>query len=228
MEQEPAILVVDDAQDICDLIEYSLKQAGYRHVDTASSGQEAVALCRECAPALIVPDLVFVGPRQGSRQADWLRPRCRRLHHQAVQSPRARVPRQGAAAARRFATNHDKARAGRSPRFIFGRMPRRKRRTARRTHKCRVSNFGAARQPSQSNPEPGTNFRTRLERGERRLRQHDHGAHSPFAPETGRRSVRAPLDRHEKGIRLQTGGSGCDAVKKKSGKAGAGCSCFPS
>lgn len=92
MEQEPAILVVDDAQDICDLIEYSLKQAGYRHVDTASSGQEAVALCRECAPALIVPDLVFVGPRQGSRQADRLRPRRRRLHHQAVQSPRARVP----------------------------------------------------------------------------------------------------------------------------------------
>lgn len=59
MEHEPAILVVDDAQDICDLIEYSLKQAGYRHVDIASSGQEAVALCRECAPDLIVLDLML-------------------------------------------------------------------------------------------------------------------------------------------------------------------------
>ncbi|MBN1812386.1 MAG: response regulator transcription factor [Anaerolineae bacterium] len=55
------ILVVDDEQSITDLLEYNLRQNGYRVV-VARDGHEALWLARTEQPDLIVLDLMLPGP----------------------------------------------------------------------------------------------------------------------------------------------------------------------
>lgn len=55
------ILVVDDEQSITDLLEYNLRQNGYRVV-VARDGHEALRLARTEQPDLIVLDLMLPGP----------------------------------------------------------------------------------------------------------------------------------------------------------------------
>ncbi|MGC8989472.1 MAG: response regulator, partial [Verrucomicrobiia bacterium] len=52
------ILVVDDEPDAVELIEFSLKQAGY-DVITAADGAEAVRKAQSFLPSLIVLDLML-------------------------------------------------------------------------------------------------------------------------------------------------------------------------
>ena len=54
------ILVVDDEPDIVALVVYHLAKAGYR-VSSASSGPDAIALCKRERPALVVLDLMLPG-----------------------------------------------------------------------------------------------------------------------------------------------------------------------
>jgi DNA-binding response OmpR family regulator len=55
------ILVVDDEQAIIDLLEYNLRQNGYR-VLVARDGHEALRLARAEQPDLIILDLMLPGP----------------------------------------------------------------------------------------------------------------------------------------------------------------------
>ena len=54
------ILVVEDEEDIQELLEYTLLNAGYR-VDVTDRGEEALELVREHSPALMVLDLMLPG-----------------------------------------------------------------------------------------------------------------------------------------------------------------------
>jgi two-component system alkaline phosphatase synthesis response regulator PhoP len=53
-----SILVVEDEESIAELVRYNLAREGYA-VQVASSGEEALALLRDCHPALIVLDLML-------------------------------------------------------------------------------------------------------------------------------------------------------------------------
>jgi DNA-binding response OmpR family regulator len=54
------ILVVDDEPAVTDLLAYNLRKAGYE-VLTAPDGREALSKARDCAPDLIVLDLMLPG-----------------------------------------------------------------------------------------------------------------------------------------------------------------------
>ncbi len=54
------ILVVEDEEDIQELLEYTLTNAGYR-VDVTDRGEEALELVQENHPALLVLDLMLPG-----------------------------------------------------------------------------------------------------------------------------------------------------------------------
>ena len=56
----PRVLVVDDEPDIVALVAYHLAKAGYR-VSTAATGADALEICRQERPALIVLDLMLPG-----------------------------------------------------------------------------------------------------------------------------------------------------------------------
>lgn len=54
------ILVIDDEQDILDLVEYNLKQNGYK-VSCVKTGEEALEAARSSKPDLILLDLMLPG-----------------------------------------------------------------------------------------------------------------------------------------------------------------------
>ncbi len=53
------ILLVDDEKDIVDLIETVLRQDGFQDVERAYTGMEAVRLCREYQPDVVVLDIML-------------------------------------------------------------------------------------------------------------------------------------------------------------------------
>lgn len=55
---EKRILLVEDDPDICKVVSFRLKQAGY-HVDIAHSGEEGLREAREHVPDLIILDLML-------------------------------------------------------------------------------------------------------------------------------------------------------------------------
>ena len=55
-----SILVVDDEEDVLELVRYNLDRSGYR-VETASSGEEALAKARRKLPDLVILDLMLPG-----------------------------------------------------------------------------------------------------------------------------------------------------------------------
>ncbi len=57
---EGTILVVDDEQDILELVEYNLKETGYR-VLLAETGEDALTMTQKELPELIVLDLMLPG-----------------------------------------------------------------------------------------------------------------------------------------------------------------------
>ena len=54
----PTILVVEDEQDILDLVDYNLQQAGFR-VLRAMDGFEALRISQRESPDLVVLDLLL-------------------------------------------------------------------------------------------------------------------------------------------------------------------------
>ncbi len=54
------ILVVDDEEDVLELVRYNLDKSGYQ-VETASSGEEALAKARRKLPDLVILDLMLPG-----------------------------------------------------------------------------------------------------------------------------------------------------------------------
>ena len=54
------ILVVDDEEDVLELVRYNLDRSGY-HVETASSGEEALEKARRKQPDLVILDLMLPG-----------------------------------------------------------------------------------------------------------------------------------------------------------------------
>lgn len=71
------ILVVDDEQDLCEIVQYNLQQEGYE-VDTANSAEEALAL-RLCDYDLLLLD-VMMGEMSGFRLAQHLKERPETAH----------------------------------------------------------------------------------------------------------------------------------------------------
>ena len=54
------ILIVDDEEDVLELVRYNLNKEGYR-IETATSGEEALAKARTVQPSLIILDLMLPG-----------------------------------------------------------------------------------------------------------------------------------------------------------------------
>ena len=54
-EEKPVILVADDEVHILHVVSLKLRNAGYQVV-TAQDGQEALSLCLQCRPALVITD----------------------------------------------------------------------------------------------------------------------------------------------------------------------------
>ena len=114
---EQTVLVVDDEEAIAEAVRARLESEGYR-VFVAADGPQAIELHAEHHPDLVVLDLMLPGmdglevckqiQRDGwtpvlmltakAEEADkvvGLRGRRRRLPHEAVQPPRARLPGEG-------------------------------------------------------------------------------------------------------------------------------------
>ena len=60
MEKQKTVLIVDDEEDILGLVEFHVKQQGYKTL-TAGSGETALKLARNEQPDLIVLDLMLPG-----------------------------------------------------------------------------------------------------------------------------------------------------------------------
>ncbi len=60
MEKQKAVLIVDDEEDILGLVEFHVKQQGYKTL-TAGSGETALKLARNEKPDLIILDLMLPG-----------------------------------------------------------------------------------------------------------------------------------------------------------------------
>lgn len=56
---EEKILLVDDERAILDLMEDALKRDGYRRIERATTGKEAIRLCREFEPDVVVLDVML-------------------------------------------------------------------------------------------------------------------------------------------------------------------------
>lgn len=56
---ENKILLVDDEKDIVDLIEEALQKEGYHAVQKASTGADALKICRDFQPSVIVLDIML-------------------------------------------------------------------------------------------------------------------------------------------------------------------------
>ena len=65
------ILIVDDEDDICQILSYSLQTAGYE-TTIAHSAEEAIPLVRTCAPDLILLDIMLDG-MSGTQMAAYLK-----------------------------------------------------------------------------------------------------------------------------------------------------------
>lgn len=59
--EERVILLADDDRDLLDMLEAIFCRAGYRHILTASSGEEALRIFREKRPDLIILDVRMPG-----------------------------------------------------------------------------------------------------------------------------------------------------------------------
>ena len=55
------ILLVDDEPDITSLVETALRKEGFRCVDMAFTGKEALAACKENAPDVVILDIMLPG-----------------------------------------------------------------------------------------------------------------------------------------------------------------------
>lgn len=55
-----SILIVDDEEDVLELVRYNLNRGGY-HIETASSGEEALTKARKRLPDLVILDLMLPG-----------------------------------------------------------------------------------------------------------------------------------------------------------------------
>lgn len=53
------ILLVDDEENILDILEKSLLSGGFKHIYTAASGNEAIHMCKEINPDIIVLDIML-------------------------------------------------------------------------------------------------------------------------------------------------------------------------
>lgn len=53
------VLLVDDEKDIVDLMEEVLDKEGFRSVQKAYTGADALEICREFQPDVIVPDMML-------------------------------------------------------------------------------------------------------------------------------------------------------------------------
>ena len=53
------ILLVDDEKDIADLLEEVLIQDGFRNIRKASTGMDALAVCREFQPDVMILDIML-------------------------------------------------------------------------------------------------------------------------------------------------------------------------
>ena len=53
------ILLVDDEPDITSLVETALRKEGFRCVDMAFTGKEALAACKENAPDVVILDIML-------------------------------------------------------------------------------------------------------------------------------------------------------------------------
>ena len=54
------ILIVDDEEDVLELVRYNLERNGY-HIETATSGEQALAKTKKRLPDLIILDLMLPG-----------------------------------------------------------------------------------------------------------------------------------------------------------------------
>lgn len=59
MEINSKLLLVDDERDIVDLIQEVLQQDGFRDIKRAYSGLEALRICREFQPDVVVLDVML-------------------------------------------------------------------------------------------------------------------------------------------------------------------------
>ena len=53
------ILLVDDEKDIVDLVEEVLRREGFQSIQKAFTGKEAVNLCRQFQPDVVVLDIML-------------------------------------------------------------------------------------------------------------------------------------------------------------------------
>ena len=53
------ILLVDDEKDIVDLMENVLRQDGFQNIQKAYTGMDALEMCREFQPDVIVLDIML-------------------------------------------------------------------------------------------------------------------------------------------------------------------------
>ncbi len=69
----PQILVVEDDPVISMLLKSRLTKLGYQITGMVSTGEEAIALVKECAPDLVLMDVKLDGPMDGVEAARQLR-----------------------------------------------------------------------------------------------------------------------------------------------------------
>lgn len=70
-EMKPRILVVDDEEDIRNILKFNLENAGYE-VDTAVSGEDALARIKDISYSLVLLDVMMAG-MSGFRVAEIIR-----------------------------------------------------------------------------------------------------------------------------------------------------------
>ena len=60
-ETERTILVVDDEAELREMVRAIFTRAGYGRVVTAATGAEALAICRDCRPDIVILDVMLPG-----------------------------------------------------------------------------------------------------------------------------------------------------------------------
>lgn len=67
------ILIIDDEEDICSMTQAILQKTGLYEVETACSGEDGLARCRQDQPQLVILDYVMPGKLQGRDVIEALR-----------------------------------------------------------------------------------------------------------------------------------------------------------